>query len=584
MTEFQTALTKRGPFVTDGTNYAKSVLQRRRDRTVADIFRRHRDDLSRQPDGCMIRIFPTEYTYELKRYSEEDYHVRRCIDTLFKDGLNPTEMFLKGLTRQFSDHSEWEEDEDRGDAELREIDALRDDFEATLVPHLDRCIEQATFNIIRYGFTPIGYKTISGRERTVPYVPSEFVIVRFQPCGEYLCQGIDGDIDQGPFELFFFHHLSDEERPISDLTTLLPLYRKLQRAREVHDRSLIHASRPYIVTSHVLESRDSEDPFEDERRERHRAKLRERMLREQVNRGTSAAMRYVDMAAAVGGDRGVGALGRAEELCGNGFVASAMRRTHQEMADKLYTLKTRHHQEKQKLKDKVRVLEDFLERYAAGQTSSSVDLPTRYELPEGSSHVGSHLNVRPNALSYESLERLYHVQVETCILSKQTCGRASKADTRQGVTRSLVAEVDNGEADTTSSKSVILQRFFIHVVLAKWLAREDIPMAPTDPIQQSLRLAHFHLMDRILRKGRMKLWLMCNTGYRATDISMSYRQNDPYRTGQAIVVPQAVVPIASSRGVPNTTEEEEDEDAGSQESLYNDDDDDTRDGRKRARR
>lgn len=564
MTEFQTGLIRHPPFVIDGATYAQGALQRRRDRAVADLLRLHRDRLGRQPDGCMIRVFPTQFTDELKRFSEEDYHVRRCIDVLFKDGLNPTDMFLEGLVRQFSDHSKSDENDQDFEVELREIDALRDDFEATLVPHLERFIEEGTLNIIRYGFTPLGFKTIEGGKRTVPYVPSEFVVVRLQPGGEYLCKGIDGDADQGPFQLFFLNRLTHEERPVSDLTSLLPLYKKLKRVREVHDRSLIHASRPYIVTSHIQDNKENDDLFEDERREKQKAKLRERMLREQVNSGTSTAMRYVDMSAAASGSTGVGMLGRAEELCGNGFIASAMRRTHQEMTDKLYHLKTRHHQEKEKLTKKVRVLEDLLQSYLAGQTSGSAELPTRYQLPEGSSHVGSHLNVRPNALSYESLERLYHVQVETCILSKQANGKASKADTRQGVTRSLVAEVDNSETRTICPKSVILQRFFVHVVMADWLKDQKIPMAPSDPVKKSWTLGNFPLMDRFLRKGSMKLWLMCITGYRATDISMNYRQIDPYRTGQAIVVPQPVVPIAASGVVPDITAEEDSD-------LYDDD-------------
>ena len=477
-------------------------------------------------------------------------------------------MFLEGLIRQFSDHSKWDEDNNEDvEAELREIDSLRDDFEATLVPHLERFIDEGTLNIVRYGFTPLGFKTIDGGTRTIPYVPSEFVVVRLQPCGEYLCQGIDGHEDQGPFKLFFFNRLTDEERPISDLAALLPLFKKLQRAREVHDRSLIHASRPYIVTSQNVENKENDDLFDDERREKQKAKLRERMLREQVNQGTSTAMRYVDMAAMASGSSGVNALGRAEELCGSGFMGSAIRRTHQEMADKLYILKTRHHQEKEKLKDKARALEELLHRFLAGQTSGSAELPTRYQLPEGSSHVGSHLNVRPNALSYESLERLYHVQVESCILSKRSSGQTSKADTRQGVSRSLKSEVDCRDTQSISSKSVILQRFFVHVVLADWLREQNLPMAPNDPIQKSLQLENFHFMDRILRKGHMKLWLMSNTGYRATDISMSYRQSDPYRTGQAVVVPQPVVPIVASRGVPSRTEEEDDEDNGSDDSY-----------------
>jgi hypothetical protein len=389
--------------VVDGSTYAQSVLQRRRDKAIADLLRLHRDRLSRQPDGCMVRVFPTDYTNQLKRFSYEDHHVRRCIDILFNDGLNPKDMFLAGLVRQFSDHSRSDEDDEDFEAELRDIDCLVDDFEATLMPHLGRCIEKGTLNIIRYGFTPLGFKPIDGGQRLVPYIPPEFVIVRLQPSGEYICQGIDGHEDQGPFQLFFFHDLTDEERPISDLAMLLPLFKKMQRAREVHDRSMDLASRPYIVTSQIPENKENDDMIQEEKREKLKAKLRERMLREQYNDGTSTAMRYVDMATLAATTSGVSDLGRAEELCGNGFVASAMRRTHREMADKLYALKTRHHQEKEKLVDRVKTLEELLQLYLSGQMSASVELPLRYQLPEGSSHVGSHLNVRPNALSYETL-------------------------------------------------------------------------------------------------------------------------------------------------------------------------------------
>ena len=547
----------------------------------------------------MVRVFPTDYTNELKRFSEDDDHVRGCIDSLFKDGVNPTDMFLEGLIRQFSDH--WTEDDDV-ELALGEIDRLRDDFEDTLVPHLERCIYEGTLNIVRYGFTPLGYKKIeeNGKEqRIVPYIPGEFVIVRLQPWGEYVCQGLDLDLDGGgPMELYFFRTLTDEERPNSDLAMLLPLYKKLKLARQVHDRALILASRPYIVTTPVLESKERDhDLFDDEKRERQKTKLRERMLRDQVNDGSSTALRLVELANLMSSSSSSSPSdGGNEELSGNGFMASVMRRTHQEMADKLYTLKTRHHREREDLKRKVRASEDLLQRYIVGQTTGeAIDLPLRYQLPEGSSHVGSHLNVRPNALGYELIERWYHLQVQANILSKESTGRVGNADRRQGVARSLVAAVDHLDETSVSPKSVILQRFFIHVVLSKWLTRENLPMAPVDPIQRSMNLNHFHLMDRILREGRMKLWLMCNTGHRAADISMEYRQNDPYRTGQAILVPQPVVPIAtattssstaataadqsqsqsqSQSQVPITEKRKRDDDDDDSDDQWDDDDDD----------
>jgi len=152
----------------------------------------------------------------------------------------------------------------------------------------------------------------------------------------------------------------------------------------------------------------------------------------------------------------------------------------------------------------------------------------------------------------------------------------SKADTRQGLSRSLMAEVDNSDSQSISPKSVILQHFFVHVVLAEWLKDQNIPMAPNDPLQRSLGLNNFHLMDRILCMPRMKLWLMCKTGYRARDISMGYRRSDPYRTGQAVVVPQPVVPIVNSGRLPNTTEEDYRE--------YHDDDGDSDDDHWQPRR
>lgn len=573
MTEFQIGHLRYRPLVVDGTSYAQSVLPRRRDKAITDLVRVYRDRLSRQPDGCLVRVFPTDYTDELKRFSEEDHNLRRCIDILFSDGLNPKDMFLAGLVRQFSNHSRSDENDEDFEAELREIDCLVDDFEATLVPFLKSCIEKGTWNIIRYGFTPLGYKTIDDGQRFVPYVPSEFVIVRLQPSGEYICQGIDGNEDQGQFKLFFFDQLSDHERPTSDLTRLLPMFQKLQRAREVHDRSMVHASRPYIVTSQIPENKENDD-VQEERREKQKAKLRERMLREQYIDGTSTAMRYVDMANIAATTSGVSGLGRAEELCGNGFMASAVRRTQQEMAEKLYTLKTKHHQDKEKFMKRVKTLEELLQMHLSGQMTDSVELPMRYQLPEGLSHVGSHLNVRPNALSYETLERLYHTQVEMCILSKQSSGHSSRADTRQGVSRSLVAEVDHQQNHSISPKSLRLQHFFVHVVLAEWLKSQKIPMTPNDPLQKNLGIENFHLMDRILCMPRMKLWLMCKTGYHAGDISMRYRKSDPYRTGQAIVVPQPVVPIATSRQMPKRTKYDHADSSDDNDNSDDDDDDD----------
>lgn len=572
MADIQRGLKWSSPFVTDGTTYAKTVLERRRDRAIADLFRLHRDRLLSQQGGCMVRVFPTDYTDELKRFSHVDHHVRWCIDSLFKDGLNATDMFLEGLVHQFSHHST--EDDDEVENELQEIDRLRDDFQDTLLPHLERCIQDATLNIIRYGFTPLGYQEIDNSRRVVPYVPNEFVIVRLQPSGEYLCHGIDAQTDQGPFELFFFRSLTDEERPNSDLAMLLPLRKKLELVRKVHDRSLMLASRPYIVTAQVQDGKEGDDLFEDEKRERQKAKLRERMLRDQVNQGTSTAMRFAELAAALstdGSGSGV-AFGGAEELSGSGFMASTVRRTHQEMADKLFTLKTKHHHERQKLNDKIGMLEELLQRYIDGRAGETVDLPVRYQLPEGSSHVGSHLNVRPNALNYDMYERLYQVEIARAILGTKFSQRVGVADTRQGVARSLVAAVDNIDETSISTKSVILQRFLIQFVLSSWLDREELPMTPLNPIRKSMNLDHFHLADRILYKGRMKLWLMCNTGYRAKDISMAYRENDPYHTGQAVVVPQPVVPIAATKRIAVTSEEadlDEEQDEGSDQEDYN---------------
>lgn len=533
-------------FVVDGAFYAKTLLESRRERAIADLYRLYRHDLRKQQGGCMVRVFPTDYTRELKRFSEEDHHVRRCIDILLKSGLNPMDMFFEGLVRQFSDHSA-DEDDEIVEAELKEIDNLRDDFEVTLLPHLERCVQQATLNVIRYGYTPLGYKKLDGGRRVVPYVPLEFVVVRLQPSGEYVCRGIDQQQDRGPFELFFFRHPTDEESPNSDLAMLLPLHKKLKRLRQAHDRSLVIASRPYIVTAQIQGTKESDDPLEDEKRERNRAKLRERMLRDQVNQGTSTAMRLADLAAVMANE--TGGFGGAEELSGSGFLASTVRRTHQEMADKLYHLKTRYNHDRQRLKEKNEALEELLQKYINGRAGETVDLPVRYQLPEGCNHVGSHLNVRPNALNYDMFERLYQVEVTRTILGAHYSKDVTEVGTRQGLARSLMAAVDPTEEDAISVKSVVLQRFVVYEVLSAWLSREQLPMAPTHPIQQSMGLRNFHLMDRILRNGRMKLWLMCNTGHRAADITMQYRENDPYRTGQAVLVPQPVVPIATAQGV-----------------------------------
>ena len=558
MADFQTRLKVPSSFVVDGVVYANTLLETRRQRAVADLYRLHRDELQKQQGGCMVLVFPTDYTKELKKFSEEDHHVRRCIDVLIKNGLNPMDMFFQGLVRQFSEHST-DDDDETIEAELKEIDNLRDDFEATLLPHLERCINQATLNFIRYGFTPLGYKTLDDSGRVVPYVPLEFVVVRLQPSGKYLCRGIDQQTDTGPFELFFFRHLTDEECPNSDLSMLLPLHKKLKRLRHAHDRSLVIASRPYIVTSQMPGRKESDDVIEEEKIERNRAKLRERMLRDQVNQGTSTAMRLAELAAVMTTEGN--AFGGAEELSGSGFLASTVRRTHQEMADKLYRLKTRYNHDRQRLKEKNEALEELLQMYASGRGSETVDLPVRYQLPEGSNHVGSHLNVRPNALNYDMFERLYQVEVTRTILGVQYSKGVTDVGTRQGLARSLVAAVDPTEEDSVPVKSVVLQRFIVHQVLSTWLSREQLPMAPMHPIQQSMGLSNFHLMDRILRKGRMKLWLMCNTGHRAVDITMKYRDTDPYRTGQAVIVPQPVVPVATAQGVPTDSEHDGSEDS-----------------------
>ena len=47
----------------------------------------------------------------------------------------------------------------------------------------------------------------------------------------------------------------------------------------------------------------------------------------------------------------------------------------------------------------------MIKKYASGRGTDLVDLPVRYQLPQGSNHVGSHLNVRPNALGYEMFDK-----------------------------------------------------------------------------------------------------------------------------------------------------------------------------------
>jgi len=177
MANFQTRLNVSSSFVLNGVDYANTLLETRRQRAVADLYRLHRDELQKQQGGCMVLVFPTDYTKELKKFSEEDHHVQRCIDVLIKSGLNPMDMFFQGLVRQFSEHST-DDDDETIEAKLKEIDNLRDDFEATLLPHLERCINQATINFIRYGFTPLGHKKVDDSGRVVPYVPLEFVVVR----------------------------------------------------------------------------------------------------------------------------------------------------------------------------------------------------------------------------------------------------------------------------------------------------------------------------------------------------------------------------------------------------------------------
>lgn len=556
MDDFQRGLKRCWSFVVDGSRYAHTLLEERRERAMADIYRLNREELLGQRGGCMVRVFPTDFTKELKRFSEEDHHVLRCIDALHKNGLNAMDMFLEGLVRQFSENSR--EGDETTEAELEEIDTLRDDFEATLLPHLERCIQLATLNAIRYGFTPLGYKTLDDGRRVVPYVPLEFVVVRLQPSGRYVCRGIDQQEDQGPFELFFFRSSTDEERPNSDLSMLLPLRRKLLLLREAHDRSLMIASRPYIVTSDVQENRDKDDLLEEEKRERQKTRLRQRMLREEVNQGTSTAFRLGELAAAMSTD--ACGMGGAEELSGSGFLASARRRTHQEMEEKLCQLKARHHKEKQKLREDKRVLEELMQRCVNGRAGEAINLPVQYELPKGSTHVGSHLNVRPNALNYDTFERLYEMEVTRAILGETLYSKkVNEVGTRQGLSRALVAAMGDVRDEDVSVKSVILQRFLIRDVLSAWLAREHLPMKPVNNLRRSMGLQKFQLMDRILPSSRMKLWLMCNTGHRASDISMGYRQIDPYRTGQAVIVPQSVVSIATAEGVAATTDGDDDD-------------------------
>ena len=311
--------------VINASFYADTFLEDRYIPAFGDMFCMHRDKLKNIRGGCMVRVFPTDYTKELKRFSESDPYVSRCIDALHKRGLNSMEMFVEGLVRRFGEsYPDGCEDED---AELREIDKLREDFDVALSPHLDRCIHYAMLNIIRYGFTPLGNKNLDDGKRNVPYVPHDFVIARLQPSGEYLCQGIDQQVDSGPFEFFFFNTPTDDERPNSDLSRLLPLYNKLVLLYRAHDPSLEFASRPYIVTVPVQDNkdRDANGTLDEEKREWEKTKLRQRMLREQVNQGTTTALRLADEAAVMSTDDGVVGIGGGEELSGSGFLASAMR-------------------------------------------------------------------------------------------------------------------------------------------------------------------------------------------------------------------------------------------------------------------
>lgn len=601
-----------------GEHYFNSVLKRRREAILRQICKENAAVLSETPGGCVVLVHPTDLTERLLHFSETDKHVHRCIDILWDGALDPTALIVAGLRKkiqQDSDDDENDDDEREDDArqilkaalQLRRMDAILDGLhEKGVIYGLERFMLDALLDLERFGWVPIvvdeshrdgqGEKEDSEEEGQLdvqkkggknhrlpqetplrpPRIPKDYVVVRLQPSGEYVCRDLEGRICQ----LHLLRPPSAREEPTSDLRLLLSDFESMEVLREAHRRAVNSASRPFVVSAKTDGDADTASSTllssiginggtrgSDKNggvRGRHSgggaSVSREGVfdpLRDSRIQGIASVFRTEGLSSSADG----------QMLTGELATGPPLQRTVQQMYDHLLREKVANHKKRKLDRETIDTLQNRLQKVVTDDTAGE-NGPLRYQLPEGVQHVESNLGVRPNAFNYEVRERLFEVQVEGVMLDRDAnVDNAGAAETRQGVGRALVAAVDASGVGASGGRATLakcrqLQKFFVDEVLKSWLQKTKLPMATTteergsgsflgkssegggafgggegggserfgncsDPpsagsfsfSSSSLSpLPKFDLFNAILKRRSLVSWLLVSTGLRAADI------------------------------------------------------------------
>ena len=481
--------------------------------------------------GCAVLVHPTQLTKRLRYFSEKDKHVQRCIETLLVEGLDPSAMFFEGLSRaiETEDEEEEEEEEVEDDDEeeipatarqLERIDRILSTLEAQVMPRLEKFMRDALVNVERYGWTPLGHGDDS---KKTPFVPDEFVMVRLQPSGDYVCRDLRGET----MKVHFFRRLTAREEPTSDLSVLLADFESMEVLRASHSCATKNASRPLVVSAAAAadDASGMNQAATAAAAASSSSSSRRNAAGDDNNNRLLKDGRLQDLASLFSTEtRSASASEGGETLSGELADSVLVQRNVQGLYNLLMQEKVANRKRRERdrraattmmLKKRPRVVtdddqdEEEEEEDAAG--------PLRYQLPEGVHHVASSLGVRPNAFANEVRKNQWQLEVEQVMLGRESDAdsTANATETRQGIGRHLGAAVE-GSKHQTKHKCRLLQKFFVSEVLKDWLETIKIPMA----VVEDSNLARFYLYGAILKPQSFASWLTRNTGFRATDLDL----------------------------------------------------------------
>lgn len=579
------------PLVT-GHDYFDGVARHRRALAVRSICDEFEDALRDEEYGCVVLVHPTPLTDRLRAFFEKEKHVQRCLDVLLAIGLDPAAMFVEGLTKTVLE----EEEEDEGDADddddddelsesdeeeeeaddqhhrhrrllhrsrrrgnrhaddgverrlLRRVDAIQDTLAKEAIPKLEKFFRDALTEIVKYGWTPVGHDDNDARR--TPRVPLDYVVVRLQPSGDYVCRDLDGR----DYPLHFFRRPTAKEDPSSDLALLLPDFENMETLREEHLRAMKSASRPFVISSKA-----PDDLLWGATPPSSSSSSWSARTANNNNGGGGGGTGGRDPSLNVlrdGRAQDLASLFRSEAasttrdgdtLAGELAEGAPMRQSVQRLYRHLLREKVENWKKRRLDRRTIDLLERKLQRVVTDDDPTNG--PLRYELPEGVQHVASNLGIRPNAFGYETQKRLWQVEIEQVMLASRSGVDVGAADTRQGVGRTLTASVE-ASGSHASNKIALLQKFFLDELLREWLREQRLPMAATATATTATTAtttsaggivrgsgeggggnggrggsggsleADLRFYGTILKPLGLALWLKRSTGFRAAEIDL----------------------------------------------------------------